>query len=90
MPRTETINMQLKCKINWNIADIEQIPGPSADPWRWSDVFRARTGAGTADPGIGCKLRDAGLLVKQTDGRYRTAETLSEYMQEKHGVDMTV
>ena len=52
MPRTETINMRLKCKINWNIDDIEQIPGPSADPWRWSDVFRARTGAGTADPGM--------------------------------------
>lgn len=89
MPRTESINMRLKCKINRYIADIELIPGPNAESWRWSDVFVARTGAGAADPSIGYKLRDAGLLVKQPDGRYRTTEKLSEYMQENHGVDMT-
>ena len=90
MPRTESINMRLKCKINRYIADIELIPGPNADPWRWSDVFVARGGGvGYADPSIGVKLREAGLLVKRSDDRYQTTEKLSEFMEEAHGVDMS-
>ncbi|TKX72613.1 hypothetical protein EXE46_15630 [Halorubrum sp. GN11_10-6_MGM] len=90
MTRTETIPMALKCKINWCVSDIEQIPGPNAEPWRWSDVFVARGGGvGYADPSIGVKLRDAGLLVKQSDGRYQTSEKLSVFMEEEHGVDMS-
>lgn len=88
MPRTETIPKRLKCKIHWYTDAIDQIPGPSAGTWRWSDVFNARHGTGTADAGLGAKLRDAGLVVKQSDGRYRTTETLAEYMREEHDIDM--
>ncbi|ELZ47890.1 hypothetical protein C464_08210 [Halorubrum coriense DSM 10284] len=89
MTRTETIPRKIKSKIAWYVSDIELIPAPEADAWRWSDVFVARHGRGVADPSIGIALRDAGLLVRLDDGRYRSTERLAEYMSERHGVDMS-
>lgn len=91
MTRTESIPMSLKCKINCFKSDIEKIPGPDADPWKWSDIFRHHSGgSGSTDPSIGVKLRSHGLLVKCSDGRFRATRRLNEFMKETHGIDLNV
>ena len=89
MPRTETITMSVKCKIRWYIDDIEQIPAPNARARKWSDIFDAHpSGSGAASLSIGMKLRDAGLLERTENGRYRATEKLAEYMLEQHDTDI--
>lgn len=89
MPRTETISRDMKCKIHRYVSDIEEIPGPTEEPRRWSEIFDySQSTAGTAAVSIGVKLRDAGLLEIAEDGRYRATKKLAEYMREKHDVDI--
>ena len=89
MPRTETIPRGLKCKIRWYIDDIEQIPAPPERARKWSDIFASHpSGDGEASLSIGTKLRDAELLQKTEDGRYRATQKLAEYMLEQHDTDI--
>lgn len=89
MPRTETIPVSVKCKIRWYIDDIEQIPAPPERARKWSDIFDSHpSGDGEASLSIGTKLRDAGLLERTGNGRYRATEKLAQYMLERHDTDI--
>lgn len=80
MPRSVTVGRKPAMIICRRLSEVSELPPPGVE-WRWA---RVPVGQGTLQ-----HLRDAGLIVQDSPGTWRTNKKLARFLDEQHDVDLT-